>query len=173
MKACLIRHQRVAVPPGLCYGWCDVPLAEGWREEIAGIRAALPWAPREVRCSPAARCRALAEALGAAVVRIDPRLRELGMGEWEGRLWESFRGPESEAWALDPWRRRPPGGESGEDLWRRVAEVRHECLAAAGDGIVIVTHAGVIRAWRGLSEGRSFTEMLGEPVPFGGVHPAG
>ena len=99
----------------------------------AAVRTTLPWVPTEVRTSPAARCRMLADTLGTGNAIVDTRLHELHMGVWEGRKWEEFRGPESEAWALDPWRRRPPGGESAEELWRRVAEVRAELLARGAD----------------------------------------
>lgn len=169
MRTILIRHTRVAVPTGLCYGWCDVPLAESWREEFAEVRARLPWRPVEVWTSPAARCRELAESLGVAPVRIDERLRELGMGEWEGRPWTEFRGPESEAWALDPWVRSPPGGETAAAMWARVSAAR-EALAGRREGrVAVVTHAGVIRAWRGIAEGRTLAEMMAVPVPFGSI----
>lgn len=171
MNVLLIRHTRVVPPPGTCYGWCDVPLADTWRDDVAAVRAALPWTPREVWTSPAARCRVLAEALGAERLIVEPRLRELHMGEWEGRRWEEFRGPESVAWALDPWRLSPPGGESAKAFWKRLAELREEVLAARLDRVALVTHAGVIRAWRGLAEGMSFAETMREPVPFGSIWP--
>ena len=161
------------VPPGWCYGHADVPLAESFPGEAAEVRAHLPWSPRLVLTSPALRCRKLAEQLaGTAPIREDVRLRELHMGEWEGRAWESFRGPESEAWALDPWNLRPPGGESAREFWSRVALVREELAAANVSRVVIVTHAGVIRAWRGMAEQCPFEAMLREPVAFGSMHPA-
>ena len=174
MNAILIRHTRIVVPPGWCYGHADVPLAESFPEEAAEVRAQLPWPPQLVLTSPALRCRKLAEQLaGTAPVREDVRLRELHMGGWEGRAWESFRGPESEAWALDPWNLRPPGGESAREFWARVALVREELVATDRARVAIVTHAGVIRAWRGIAEQRSFETMLREPVAFGSIHQAG
>lgn len=173
MNVLLIRHTRVVPPPGTCYGWCDVPLADTWRDDVAAVRAALPWTPQEIWTSPAARCRTLAEGLGLGSTRIqtEPRLRELHMGEWEGRQWDAFRGPESEAWAIDPWRRCPPGGESAQALWARVAALREDVLARDPERLLLVTHAGVIRAWRGLTEGLSFEAALREPIPFGSLWP--
>lgn len=170
MNAILIRHTRVDAPPGLCYGWRDVPLAESWRDDVAAVQANLPWSPCEVWTSPAARCRTPAELLGAERIVIEPRLRELSMGDWEGRRWEDFRGPESEAWALDPWRLSPPGGESAEAFWARVEDVRTQAIVANIERLAIVTHAGVIRAWRGLAKGMNFSTALREPVPFGSIH---
>jgi alpha-ribazole phosphatase len=169
MAVILIRHTRLAGVAGLCYGRADVRLAETFAEEAAAVRASLPWIPGEVRTSPAARCRALAEMLGCEKIVLEPRAQELHMGAWEGRRWEEFRGFESEAWALDPWRLRPPGGESAGELWARVAELRGELLARRDTRVAVVTHAGVIRAWRGIASGRGFEEMMREPAPFGSI----
>jgi len=125
-----------------------------------------------VWASPALRCRMLAESLGVGPVRIEPRLQELNFGEWQGRRWEEFRDAASEAWARDPWNERPPGGETGAQLWARVGELRAELLARDADRVVLVTHAGVIRAWRGLRTGRPLCELWSEPVEFGGIEPA-
>jgi len=146
----MIRHTRVAAEmAGICYGRSDVPLAPTFAEEAQAIRAELPCGPRLVWTSPALRCVALAEQItGIAPLCVDARLAELDFGVWEGRRWEEFRSTESEAWALDPWGLRPPSGESGLALWARVAEVRAEVLRLPTEGhLVIVTHAGVIRAW--------------------------
>ncbi len=166
----LIRHTRLAGAPGLCYGRSEVPLAASFDAEVAAVRAQLPWSPEVVWTSPAARCRRLAERLGGTL-REDARLQELHFGAWEGRVWESFRGPESEAWALNPWALRPPGGETGEELWRRVADFRAELARGrAAQRVVVVTHAGVIRAWRTQAEGRTWADSLTLPVEFGALY---
>lgn len=172
MNAVLIRHTRVAAQPGVCFGWSDVPLADTFPEEARSVRERLPWLPAEVWTSPAQRCRVLAEQLGVTWVRVEPRLQELDFGGWEGRRWEDFRGPESEAWANDPWTRRPPGGETAAELWARVGELRAELLAGDTDRIALITHAGVIRAWRGLMTGRPLRELWSDPVEFGGIETA-
>jgi alpha-ribazole phosphatase len=172
MKAVLVRHTRIAAPTGLCYGRSDVPLADTFPEDGRIVRERLPWVPAEVWTSPAFRCRALAERLGAARVRIDPRLQELDFGAWEGRRWEDFRGPACEAWALDPWNLRPPGGETAAELWARVGEVRSELIGGNPDRIALITHAGVIRAWRGHATGRPMSELWSEPVAFGEIETA-
>jgi alpha-ribazole phosphatase len=169
MKAILIRHTRIDVPAGICYGRSDLPLLDTFPEEALAVLGRMPWVPGEVWTSPATRCRALAERLGASRVRVDPRLQELDFGAWEGRRWEDFRGPESEAWALDPWSRRPPAGETAAELWERVAAVRCELAAMEADRVALVTHAGVIRAWRGQASGRSLREVWSEPVAYGAV----
>ena len=76
MNVILIRHTRIAVPAGLCYGHTDVPLAESFLMDAAAVLAHLPWQPELVLTSPATRCRKLAEYIaGAAPVRSGPALR--------------------------------------------------------------------------------------------------
>ena len=169
MSGLLIRHTRVAIPQGLCYGRTNVPLAETFEEESAAVRAGLPWTPLAVWSSPAERCRRLAARLTAGEVRIEPRLAELDMGEWDGRRWDDLSGPVHEAWKADPWGTRPPGGESAEDLVARVGALRAEVMAARPERLVLVTHAGVIRAWRSIGEGRPLAELFSEAVGFGSL----
>ena len=101
MPLVLIRHTRVDVPAGVCYGQREVPLAASFDAEAAEVWSQLPWPPDIVWTSPSERCRKLAERLGGEV-RVDDRLRELHFGEWEGPTWERFPGPTGGAWALAP-----------------------------------------------------------------------
>jgi len=175
MKAVLVRHTRLADVSGLCYGRADVALADTFTDEARALLDVLPWKPREVWSSPTARCRVLADVLSqGAPVRWEARLQELSFGEWEGRRWEAFWGPESETWALDPWTRRPPGGETALELWTRVAAMREQVRSLADDArVLIVTHAGVIRMWRRLAEGGTpGTDVFSADASHGQVWPA-
>ncbi len=169
MNALLVRHTRLAGVEGVCYGRADAVLAETFSEEAAALRAVLPWTPRAVWTSPARRCAALAEVLAGGVpVRVDERLQELYFGKWEGRRWDTFHGPESEAWALDPWTVRPPGGETGLEMWARVAAVRSEATART----LVVTHAGVIRLWLAQTAGEApGAAVFNREVGYGRVWP--
>jgi alpha-ribazole phosphatase len=98
----------------------------------------------------------LADALGVGVAA-DPRLMELDFGAWEGQRWDALTPAERDPWAVDPWRRAPPGGEAFGAL---------AALADAPPGAVMVTHAGVIRAVRILRGGLSVAEALATPALF-------
>ncbi|MDR2451907.1 MAG: histidine phosphatase family protein [Candidatus Accumulibacter sp.] len=169
----LIRHTRLAVAPGVCYGRADIPLAPTFAAEAVEVLARMPWTPAEIWTSPAVRCMRLADAFGipAKRVRVDSRLLELDFGEWENRAWESFRSPQSEAWARDPLKVRPPGGETAAELHLRVGQARDELLARVMTEenlrVAVITHAGVIRSWRAHASGRSLADFFGEPVPHG------
>lgn len=159
----LLRHPSVAAPPGTCYGRTDPPLAASAAEEIAAALRALP-PGRAVVASPAGRCRQLAEAIAASwdvPLQIDPRLRELDFGDWEGRPWAEIDRAESDPWAADPEHRAPPGGESFVRLRDRV----EAALADLAPAAAVVTHAGPIRAAKMILTGASFADVFAEPVP--------
>lgn len=170
----LVRHTRVTGTEGLCYGRHDVALASTFDEEASAVAAQLPWTPQAILSSPATRCRRLAGVLAAAAgieVQVEPRLAEMDMGEWEGRRWDALSGPAFEAWKADPWHTAPPGGESPDAFVARVAGLRSELLAARPDRLLLVTHAGVIRAWRCAAEHRTLEDIFGETVGFGSLWP--
>ena len=94
-----------------------------------------------------------ADLLGVATglpVKVDPRLRETHLGDWQGRtvqeIEQSWPGAIA-AWRSDPgW--APPGGESRIDVVRRclpvVEELDDEAPAGAQSTAVLVAHGGMI-----------------------------
>lgn len=133
----------------------DDPLSEkGWAQ-MRATSAALPGWERVVS-SPMQRCLAFAQWLaterGLPLEVIDD-LREVGFGSWEGiqrdRLREERRA-EYEAFYADPVNRRPTGAEPLEAFAARVAAVYEELVQRhAGQRVLVVCHAGVIRATLG------------------------
>ena len=87
------------------------------------------------------RARETAEALGLPV-ETRPELRERSFGEWEGRNYvEVTTGLEARAEAQGTSRLhvRPPGGESFDDVWRRLDPIVAE-LKAAEETTLVVMH---------------------------------
>ena len=167
MPLILVRHTRPLVADGVCYGVTDLDLAPTFDDEAARVVAALPPVERLVT-SPLGRCRRLAERVGAAkslVPVVDPRLREMDFGAWEGVPWSAIPRDELDAWAADFLHARPHGGESVHMLHERsrsaIAEYR-----ATGLSHVVVTHAGVIKAVR--AEDR-YPNAWKSNVEFGGT----
>lgn len=153
MRLWLIRHPPPAVAPGICYGATDLPLAEDPAVHAAALRPLLPPAV-PLFASPLERCRRLAALLHPAPV-IDARLREIDFGDWEMRPWDALDRALLDAWAADPFRFCPPGGEAVAALRARVAAF----LAGLPDEAVLVAHAGVIKACA--------AELAGEADWFG------
>ena len=147
MRLFLIRHPPPAVPPGLCYGRSDLPLADDPARYADALRPLLPQgAP--VYSSPLQRCRLLAEALHPAPV-VDARLREIDFGDWEMQPWERLDRALIDAWVQDPWHFRPPGGEAVAAMRARVGAL----LAELPEESILVVHAGVIKVCAALLAG--------------------
>lgn len=121
--------------------------------------------------SDLSRCLGLAEALkpglvGAPNVCVEPRLRELDHGSFEGRLWDEIHATEPAA--LERWGARwqsegPPRGESAEALERRV-QGWFEALDGSKRHL-LVGHAGAMRAALVLCQGLNWPEAMSVQVP--------
>ncbi len=152
MPVILMRHPAPAIDSGFCYGITDIPLADA---PDPAHYSHLPRFDRLVS-SPLARCRLVAEVIAAArgiPAEIDARLKEMDFGRWEGQRWDDIPREEIDAWDRDFFHARPHGGESVAMLAARVDAALETCNGSGVKGVVlIVTHAGVIRAafrdWR-------------------------
>ncbi len=147
MALILLRHTTPAVAEGTCYGQTDLGLASSFDSEYAQLKGTLPPFTRVIS-SPLSRCRTLAERLASAFdqrVMIDERLIEMDFGSWEGHRWDALPRAELDAWAADFCHAAPHGGESVATLHRRVQGAIRDHASTTGD-VLLVTHAGVIRA---------------------------
>ena len=166
MPVTLLRHTTPDVARGICYGISDLGLADSFHEEAQAVLESLSTVERIVT-SPLQRCQRLAEHIGASLslpVRADARLREMDFGTWEGRAWSDIARAELDHWAADFLHARPHGGESVAMLTARTREALAE-YAALQDHILIVTHAGVIKA--ALATGRT-AAAYAATISYGG-----
>jgi alpha-ribazole phosphatase len=146
----LIRHTAPAVAAGVCYGQTDVPLAETAEQDIQAALAPLPKFER-IHSSPAQRCARLAKALAqrdACTVTLAPELQELHFGQWEQLPWARIPREHSDPWAADTWNLAPPGGETEQALWTRVASWYRTALSPPVSRCAIVAHGGSLRVLR-------------------------
>ena len=135
----------------------DDPLSDtGWQQLESRLRRLQAQGMADwdvIATSPMARCRSFAEAVaerrGLELV-VDPDLREIGFGPWEGLRHAEIpeRYPEQHAAFLaDPVYGRPPGSEPMADFFERVTrglerlERNH-----AGQSVLLLSHAIVMRA---------------------------
>ena len=145
----LIRHGEPE--GGRRYRGCGVddPLSpRGWEQMWAAVEGRGPW--DLLISSPMRRCREFTEALAGRrgiEWRIEPDFKEVGFGAWEGRAPHELPPGEHDAFLADPVHRRPPGAESLSAFAERVARTFDDwCERAAGSRVLIIAHAGVIRA---------------------------
>ena len=130
----------------------DDPLSDlGWQQVRNTTSAVTGW--QRIITSPLRRCTEfahwLAEQHGLPLETQDD-LREVGFGEWEGitrvQLRQDRRA-EYDAFYQDPVGRRPPGAEPLDAFSARVsAVIEHLLETYPGEDLLIVAHAGVIRA---------------------------
>ncbi len=153
MELYLIRHTAPAIAAGVCYGRTDLPLANTAHGDIQRALARLPKFDR-IYSSPAQRCTRLANELARrdeCPLILTPELQELHFGEWEQLPWKRIPREHSDPWALDPWNRAPPGGETEQALWTRVATWYRTEFPAPVSRCAIVAHGGPLRVLRCLA----------------------
>ena len=154
MDLTLIRHTRVAVPPGTCYGWTDVPVADTFLQEAEAVRQRLQGMSFDaVFTSPLTRARKLATFCGFPDAIDDPRLREMNMGEWEMQRYDDITDPHLQRWYDDYLHLPTTGGESFPMLYERVSAFLDEIRTRPYHHVAIFAHAGVLACagiWAGL-----------------------
>jgi broad specificity phosphatase PhoE len=164
MKLYLVRHgQSTGNVGGTLMGQSDHPLTALGEEQARAAAARLaPFGPMPVYSSDLPRARATAEYIvtgwatgtgdaGVAADRVvdpagtagspaphaiilEPRLREIDLGDYEGRPWEEFEADTAltAAFADDPYGTALPNGESLAHLEARVHAAVCDILAAFG-----------------------------------------
>jgi broad specificity phosphatase PhoE len=154
-------------------GHTDVPLSAAGRETVLRWRLPSALSGYQWVSSPLRRAIETALLLGAGALRIEPLLKEMSYGEWEGRRLKDLRSDLGEAMAENEARGldfRPTSGESPRELQRRLSPWLAE-VAHSGRPTVAVTHHGVIRALLSLATdwdmtGRPPKKLAWEAVQF-------
>lgn len=147
MKLYLVRHgQSTGNIGGTLMGQSDHPLTPlGEDQARAAAERLAAFGPMPVYSSDLPRARATAEHVVAAwtaedvpdtppEIVLDPRLREISLGDYEGRPWQEFEADTelTAAFAEDPYRTPLPNGESLEHLEARVHAAVIDILAPFG-----------------------------------------
>lgn len=127
-------------------GSVERPLSEDGRVHAARYRLPVETPSRRWFVSPRLRARETADIMGLTAI-VDPRLREMSWGEWEGECVSDLvqRGDLShgtERLGLDF---RPPGGETPRETRSRLAEWLGE-IARESRPVGAITHHGLLRA---------------------------
>jgi len=144
MELVVIRHTRLEIDGGRCYGQSEITLADSFEAELASLSGRLPPPWCAVYSSPSRRCTQLAGQFGDSV-QTDERLLEYHFGDWEMMRWDDI-----DAQALDRWMRdfvnvSAPNGENLLQLFARVAAFMDRLRERDHRRCLVVTHSGVIR----------------------------
>lgn len=141
----LVRHGRTdANARGLLLGRLDPPLDELGVRQAAAVHA-VTGDPARLVASPLRRARETADAFGVAV-EVDDRWVEIDYGDYDGMSLAEVPRDLWDGWRADT-ARRAPGGESLDDVGRRVAEACEALASEAHEGnVVVVSHVSPIKA---------------------------
>ncbi|GAA3584013.1 alpha-ribazole phosphatase [Snuella lapsa] len=148
MEIYLVRHTTPLIGKGICYGQSDLDLDNDHYKEFKNIIQQIPQnKDYQVFSSPLKRCALLAYHLSNSPI-FDDRLKELHFGDWELKAWHDIAEEELNPWMQDFVNISPPNGESYLELASRVNTFFEELKQVqATKNIIIVTHAGAIRAF--------------------------
>jgi len=128
----------------------DIPLTTDGRLQAEAVAQALAGNPvAAVYTSPLERARVCADLIAKPhrlEPRVEPDLREMSFGAWEGRRGGELPSGDAAAWRLTPHLVTPPGGEPLGAVAARVRATLDRLIAAhAGESAIVVTHAVVVR----------------------------
>lgn len=147
-----VRHGPVVDNNSICVGHLDLLPDLSDHDALVGLSDALPDHPLWV-CTPLTRTRATLDAIRAnrAEEDADPIVEagfaEQHFGIWQGMTYDAVRAETGEKAWRTPSTLQPPGGERYEELYARVcAAIDRFCTSHEGADIVVVGHAGSIRA---------------------------
>lgn len=147
MKITLIRHGKTEANESHLYcGSTDLPLSQGGMEELKGRT----YPVSNVRFATSGMKRTeetLSLLFGEQPHTVLPGFREVDFGAFEMHSYQELKeDPAYQAWISgDNEKNVPPGGESGQEMTRRVLAA-WKALEETGEDWVLVTHGGVIAA---------------------------
>lgn len=175
-----VRHGETAWnADGRLQGQRDIPLNDLGRRQAAEAARLLrelgaPYRELPYVASPLGRTRETMEILRRTLglppedYALDPRLKELTFGTWEGLTWREVRKADPAGAAArekDKWHMVPPDGESYAMLVERMRPVVQELQ---GD-VIMVAHGGTARALMVLLAGDSIDEAPSRDIWQGRV----
>ena len=170
----LLRHGETQAGTGF-FGRTDVPLSEVGLRQMWEAVADGTWG--QVVSSPLVRCKAFAQAYSVKAgvpLTLCAALQEYNFGAWEGLTATDVMALDSEAlgrfWQ-DPYGYTPPEAESMSDFSVRVTQAIETIQARfAGQRVLVVTHAGVMRFLLARQQGLARDKLLSVTVEHAGLY---
>ncbi|WP_255989628.1 histidine phosphatase family protein [Chitinolyticbacter albus] len=155
-------------------GQCDSPLTELGIEQARAMGATLrrelgdtnSW---QVWASPLGRAmqtaRLVSDQLGLApdAVRAEPRLVEVGLGDWETMHVPTLHAVQPELATRPDWLFSAPGGESYADVAARVMDFLDD--AERPERLIVIAHGMLGRVLRGIYLGLEPAAMWQQDMP--------
>jgi len=152
------------------------PLGERQARAMAGLVADLvkrDGAPFRLVASPIGRAHRTAAMVAEATglpIELDDRLKEIGCGEWEGKLRADIAHIHPEIFKTREWFFGAPGGETFEDVTARAADWLGSMPPEPGRRVIAVSHGVWGRLLRGVYGGLGRQATLDQDVPQDAVY---
>ena len=176
----LVRHGQTEFNRELRFqGHLDSPLTDlGIRQAGAMGRLLASLIPKTVDwriiVSPLGRAQAtariVADTLEVSQIETEPRLIEITVGDWDGRLRAEIEAEAGPAFAPSGWDFTAPNGESFENVIHRCESWLDSLPPESEHRIIAVTHGVTSRVLRGVYAGLSREDTLAQPVPQDAVY---
>lgn len=158
-------------------GQSDVPLSQKGRSQAETLQRRFETVPlSRVVASDLKRTRETAGIITAnRPLAVEPfsALREIHLGEWEGRTFETVQSLDPDGFRQrgeDFANHRPPGGENFSDLQHRVMPVFEGLVAETEGNLLIVGHAGVNRVILCRLLGMPLSNLFSLGQDYGGIN---
>ncbi len=173
MEIYLVRHTTPDIAKGICYGQANIELASSFGEEYKTILEKLTVPQVDfIFSSPLHRCYQLSEKLAKhfnSTIGLRPHLKEVKFGEWELKAWNDIPKTTLQPWMEDFVNVAPPQGESFVDLQNRVVDCIDKIATLGLDKVIIVSHAGPIRAFLAHISNTDLKDAFSIKVEYGQV----
>ncbi len=148
---CLIRHGQTDWNiEGRYQGQSDAPLNDiGRAQALEAVKKLHDHSFAAIYSSDLSRARETAEIIAAFLhlpVSLDPRLREINQGEWEGKHISEIKMRYAQMWKghrKDPENARAPGGETINEVAQRMSSALNELTCIFPDRPVLIVSHGL------------------------------
>ena len=163
MKIYFLRHTTLDIEDNIFYGQTDVDVSSNFTNEVSIIKKKIDEESINLKklsiiSSPLKRCVKLATALQLPF-KIDSRIKELDLGEWEMKLMSTIPKVEIKKWQENLMEYKIPNGESNRDFLKRLNEFLKDILKSDQD-VLLVAHAGSINGMISILTKEPFDKLV-------------
>ena len=163
MRIYFLRHTTLDIEDNIFYGQTDVDVSSNFINEVKIIKKKIEGEDLNLKktlviSSPLKRCVKLATALNVSF-KIDPRIKELDLGDWEMKLMSSIEKSEIEKWQDNLMEYKVPNGESNKNFLKRLNRFLKDILKFEQD-VLLVAHAGSINGMISILTKEPFDKLV-------------
>lgn len=163
MRIYFLRHTTLDIEDNVFYGQTDVDVSSNFINEVKIIKKKIDGEGINLKkilviSSPLKRCVKLATALNVSF-KIDPRIKELDLGDWEMKLMSSIEKSEIEKWQDNLMEYKVPNGESNKNFLKRLNRFLKDILKFEQD-VLLVAHAGSINGMISILTKEPFDKLV-------------